>query len=110
MNANRWFNTALLIMAGFSILLSGCVVAPAPYYVGEPVPMAPPPPRTEVIGVAPAVGYIWIGGYWDWDGRHYDWKQGHWTAPRPGYHWAPRHWEHEGHSWRPYGGHWEKKH
>src|SRR4029077_6672436 len=52
--------------------LAGCVVAPArPYYGSEVVAVAPPPPREEFIGVAPAPGYIWIGGYWGWTGgRH----------------------------------------
>ena len=32
-----------------------------------PVMVAPPPPQAEVIGVAPAPGYVWFGGYWGWD-------------------------------------------
>src|SRR5438132_7151838 len=51
-------------------LVSGCVVAPAPGYYRAGVVVSevePPPPRYEVVGVAPAPGYLWIGGAWLWE-------------------------------------------
>jgi hypothetical protein len=93
-------------------VLSGCVVAPAPYYgyqVDEPVAVAPPPPREEIIGVAPAPGYLWIGGFWGWSAGRHVWMGGHWEAPRPGYHWTPHHWEHERDGWRLHHGHWDRR-
>lgn len=96
--------TALLL--GF--IASGCIVAPVqPYYPGEAVAVAPPPPREEVIGVAPAAGYIWIGGYWGWVGGRHEWVGGHWEAPRAGYRWVPHQWVHEERGWRQHPGHWE---
>ena len=78
------------------LLMSGCVVAPYPasdpYYV-EPVVVVPPP-RVEYPGPPPTVGYVWIGGNWNWyQGRHV---------------WAPERWEPPGHRgparMAPYGG------
>jgi len=101
---------AILALAA-GALLAGCVVAPPgrPYY-GEPVLVAPPPPRAEYVGPPPVVGYVWIGGYWNWAGNRHDWVPGHWEAPRPGYRWAPQRWERDGDRWRMQGGHWENEH
>lgn len=82
-------------LAGLSIAgiatLAGCVATPVqPRFVGEVVMTAPPVPQAEVIGVAPAPGYIWIGGFWNWVGGRHVWVQGHWSAPRPGFYWEPR--------------------
>jgi hypothetical protein len=104
---------AVLTGAAVSITalsLSACVVAPLPgYYESGPVVnVAPPPPQGEVIGVAPAVGYIWIGGFWNWVGGRHVWVHGHWDAPRPGYRWAPHRWEQAPGGWRMHPGHWER--
>lgn len=102
----------LAAIAGASaLLLGGCIVAPAP--VGrpvyrEPVIVAPPPLRAEYPGPAPAVGYVWIGGYWNWIGGRHEWAPGHWEAPRPGYNWVPHRWEREGDRWQQHGGRWEE--
>jgi hypothetical protein len=100
-----------LIPAGLllSALLSGCVIAPArPYYPAEEevVGVAPPPPREEYIGVAPAVGYVWLGGYWGWTGRNHVWVGGHWAAPRIGHRWLPPLWLPFRGGWHLRPGHW----
>jgi hypothetical protein len=60
--------------------LSACVVVPdRPYYGGNsgynngdnyndgPVVNVPPPaPQSEYVGPAPALGYVWITGFWAW--------------------------------------------
>ncbi|MCJ0761952.1 YXWGXW repeat-containing protein [Variovorax terrae] len=102
-------------VAAGSLWLSGCVVAPvapAPM-VGEagPVveaPMAPPMPIQETVTVAPAVGYVWINGFWQWGGGRYAWRPGYWAVPpRPGYAWTPHRWvQGPGGNWRFHGGHW----
>lgn len=56
-------------LAAAALILSGCVVAPAPMsgpYYGEPVLVAPPPPRVEYVG-PPPVGGHWrqYGGRWE---------------------------------------------
>src|ERR1700756_863951 len=88
------------------VALVGCVVAPGPaYYPGEYAAVAPPPPQGEVIGAAPAPGYLWIGGYWNWVGGRHVWVAGRWEAPRPGYRWVAHAWEHEARGWRMRPGH-----
>jgi len=106
----RWNRASLIaiVLLCFA-MLSGCIVAPAqPGYYGEQVvAVAPPPPREEVIGIAPAAGYFWIGGYWGWAGGRHEWVAGHWEAPRNGQRWVPHEWRHEEHGWRQHPGHWE---
>lgn len=101
--------------AALPLALAGCVVAPAPYaaqpyggYGYTVVETAPPPLRTEVVGVAPAPGYFWISGFWTWFGGRYVWERGHWEAPRAGYRWVPHQWERHGPGWRANPGHWER--
>ncbi len=89
------------------ISLVGCVVTPArPRYATDLVTVEPPPPQVEVVGVAPAPGYIWIGGYWGWVGGRHEWIRGRWEAPRPGYAWEPHVWVREGVGWRLREGRW----
>lgn len=106
---NRLTRIALLAAAVPSLFLGGCVIATAqPAYVRyEPVLVAPPPPRVEVIGVAPYPGYVWIGGYWGWSGRSHHWVPGLWEAPRHGHRWEPHRWERHGDHWRERPGRWE---
>jgi hypothetical protein len=91
-------------------LLGGCVVAPAPGYYYRPavVTIAPPVPQVEVVGVAPAPGYVWFGGYWDWVGGHHAWVAGHWGPGRAGYYWVPHAWVRVGGGWRMAPGHWAR--
>ena len=102
---------AWVVLTMGALTLGGCVVAaPVPrYYVGATVAVAPPPPREEVIGVAPAPGYVWIGGYWRWSGVAHVWVPGHWVVGRPGYVWVPHRWVRYGGGWRLAEGHWERR-
>jgi hypothetical protein len=102
-------------VVGLSAALTGCVVAPAypryPVYADEGVYDAPPPPRYEVIGVAPYPSWFWIGGFWTWSGGRHAWVGGRWEAPRPGYRWEPHRWEPVsggGRGWRERPGHWSR--
>ena len=78
------------------------------YYGDETVMVAPPAPQVEVVGVAPAPGYVWIGGYWNWVGGRHVWVGGHWDAGRPGYHWVPHRWVAYHGGYRMQRGHWER--
>lgn len=99
----------LTALAAITVSLSACVVTPVgePYYV-ETVRVAPPPLRIEYSGPPPVVGYIWIGGYWNWTSTRYVWVPGRWEAPRPGYIYVPHRWERSGDHWRPHSGRWER--
>ena len=104
----------LFTMLASATFLGGCVVrgsvaVPAPAVYVDTVAVAPPPPRVEVIGVAPQPGYLWLGGYWNWEGGRHVWVAGHWEAPRPGYRWVPHEWVHAGGGWRLREGHWARR-
>lgn len=92
-----------------TLLVSGCVVAPLPAYDAGPVVQeAPPPPRYEVVPAAPALGWIWIAGWWGWHLGRYHWNPGHWHEPRPGYRWRQPRWEPHSRGWRFRGGGWDR--
>ena len=58
-------------------------------------PHGPPTPRNDSRPPAPAVGMVWVAGYWLWNGGTYVWVRGHWRfAPRVGVRWR-------GPTWRP---------
>lgn len=97
-----------LAAVAVAALLGGCVVVPADSYYGETVAVAPPAPQTEVVGVAPAVGWLWIGGYWGWSAGRHVWMPGRWVAPRPGYYWRPHRWDRDGRGWHERPGRWER--
>jgi hypothetical protein len=71
------------------------------------VPLPPPPPRVEVVGVAPSPAHVWIGGYHRWDGHAYVWVPGHWAA-RPHAHavWTAGRWHHHARGYYWVEGHW----
>ena len=65
-------------------------VDPEPQYVV--VQQAPPALIVERRPSPPGVGYIWIDGYWNWDGQRYGWQGGRYMRPpEPDVVWvAPR--------------------
>lgn len=44
-----------------------------------------PPPRYEVIPVAPGPRFIWEPGHWVWSGHGYAWAGGRYVQRRPNY-------------------------
>ncbi|MBL0085566.1 MAG: YXWGXW repeat-containing protein [Ideonella sp.] len=110
---------AQILACATAVLASGCVMVPygsqggygaygGSQAYGDVVTVAPPPPQQEVIGVAPALGYLWIGGYWGWGGGRHHWVPGYWSAPRPGHTWVPHGWVRSGNGWRLNQGHWQR--
>jgi len=68
----------------------------------------PPPPRHEVIGVAPSSAHVWVAGYWVYRDRRWVWVPGHYEPrPRPAAVWAPGHWDHTTRGWVWTPGHWD---
>ena len=123
MKKNSVISIAMLI--AITTLLSGCVVAPAPYRYSAlvtyaapvypdvaPAPIVayqpPPAPQVEVVGAPPYQGYFWISGVWVWEGGRHVWHAGHWQAPRAGYAWVPHQWHQVGNVWHLDGGHWQR--
>jgi hypothetical protein len=52
----------------------------------------PPAIRREVRVARPGPDYVWVGGFWDDNGGHWDWVPGRWERPAQprGYWIAPR--------------------
>src|SRR5215208_3325740 len=115
----------------YSTTPSGSYVAGS-VTVGEPSPAyvssLPPEPLYETMTPSPGYGYVWVDGYWHWNGYEWVWINGQWVqgneqyvyvAPYYGYadnnvtivyspgYWstrdrAPRHWRRfDGQNGRP---------
>lgn len=82
-------------LAGFSISID----------VDQP----PPSPRYEAAPPA-RPGWVWVPGFWYWEGHRHIWREGRWERPRPGHHWVAPRWEDRGgrHHFEP--GRWERDH
>lgn len=69
--------------------------APGPQPMGfvATVPVTPVPPA-EVTSASPGPDYVWVQGYYNWDGTNYHWVSGSWVkTPNPGATWIPAHWQ-----------------
>jgi hypothetical protein len=66
---------------------------------------APPPPRYESVP-QPRRGYVWVPGYWNWDGHRHVWLGGRWEGERAGYQYRPVTWVQEREGWRMDRGGW----
>ncbi len=119
---------ALIIAAAAGQMMSTGCHAPPPVYIVKPpqsvpVPTRPPDIQDEIRPVCPEQGWIWIAGYWHWDGQDYQWVDGTWAPPREGYtyygpnyvfvnnvwmyqaaYWYPAHLPHPGRHGRWHGG------
>jgi WXXGXW repeat (2 copies) len=103
---SRWRFAALSLL---SWALASCVIAPdQQHQVDGVVMVAPPAPRSEVVGSPPAAGYVWTAGYWNWVGNRHVWVDGAWVAPRTHHHWVDSRWVRQGDGWRFEAGHWAR--
>lgn len=101
-------------------LLAGCVVMLAPMqeslaqvtvsvdlFAPPLVAIAPPPLPVYVVPVPPAIGLMWMPGYWGWDGEDYYWVPGTWLRPpRPRVFWTPGYWAWRGGAFAWSAGYW----
>jgi WXXGXW repeat (2 copies) len=56
-------------------------------------PSAPPPLPVYSQPALPGPGYLWIPGYWAWNGQTYYWTPGYWMLPpAAGLLWTPAYW------------------
>jgi hypothetical protein len=91
-----------------AVLGLGALASPAFAQFSISIDIAAPPPaeRVEVVReVRP--GWVWLPGFWGWEGHRHVWVEGRWERVRPGHHWAPARWERRGdlHHFEP--GRWE---
>jgi hypothetical protein len=81
-------------------------VPPPPVAPSSVAPGAPPPPEVEVIPVRPNPAFVWVPGWWAWNGG-WIWLHGYWGRPPVrGAVWIGGQWEpwHGRYVWRR--GHW----
>ena len=93
---------AALVLGG--TIFSACGVSGGSYYVRY----GPPAPRYYgPVGYAPARGYVWTDGYWDWRGNNWYWTSGRWVRPpRMGARWVTPRWYQSSRGWRMQRGYW----
>ncbi len=102
----------LLPLAALAALTTvGAAQSPAvaQIMVGITVNFAPPALPIYDQPPIPAPDYIWLPGYWAWDGyvQDYFWVPGTWMqAPRPGLLWTPAWWGWQGGSYSFHEGFW----
>ncbi len=71
--------------------------------------LPPPDDQVEVVGVAPGPGYIWLNGYWGWEGGRYAWHAGRWeTPPEPHAVYEHERWEKRGTRYYFHRGGWRR--
>jgi len=102
-------------LAAVFFLGAGCVerrVVYVPQPTGGPPPAetvvaeAPPPPQTEVIVTAPGPEYVWVPGYWAWNGR-WVWIGGRWgSRPHPHAVWVGPRYVRRAHGYVYVHGYW----
>ena len=95
----------------FAAALLAGLVACVPYpplgavFIGAR--FGPPPAQVEVIGMAPGPGFVWVRGYYRWDGMAYLWMPGRWAQPPYARAvWVPGRWRHHPQGWYWVEGHW----
>jgi hypothetical protein len=94
--------TAALLVAASLLASSACTPSGQVF-----VRVGPPAPRVEAIAVTPEPRYVWLPGYYRWDGARYDWVPGRYEVPpRPRAVWVRPHWERGRRGWYLVAGHW----
>ena len=86
----------------------GSVSLPAtaqPY--GVSISVAPPAPRVERMP-APRRGYVWVPGYWNWNGHRHTWVAGNWVRERRGHVYAQPQWVQRNGHWELQRGQWRR--
>lgn len=105
----RWDQAAQTWTEGhWEIAQAAAPTTPPPPVAAAPAPVAPaattvvitsapPPLRHEWRGHRPGRDFIWVSGYWRWDGGRHVWVAGHWMRPPQGHRvWVAPRWEHRG--------------
>jgi WXXGXW repeat (2 copies) len=106
MIAKRATSLAVLLTVLVSVLAFAPAASAYPR-VGVRVYAPLPPIRHERVLVRPGPNYVWVPGYWRWEGRRYAWIAGTWVLPpRPGAIWVGPRVIYRYHHPYYYGGYW----
>lgn len=102
MNTRHRIALSALALLGGLACVDGARAQPYGYAPIPPPQFEPPPPPPP-----PGPRMAWQNGGWEWTGRSYSWRPGHYVAWRPHYgQWMPGHWARRGYQnvWIP--AHW----
>ena len=80
------------------------VGTPSPYYVSS----MPPEPLYEQMTASPGYGYVWIDGYWHWNGYEWTWVSGRWERQQEGYVYVQPYYDYVGGSYVYTPGYWSR--
>ena len=95
--------TAAFVITTSLLVSTACVSASDRVYVR----VGPPAPRVEAVLVAPGPRYVWLPGFYRWDGAAYLWVPGRYDLPpRARARWVSPHWEHRRRGWYFVEGRW----
>jgi len=99
-----WKSTAAAL---FVVVAIGTAPASAARRPHAYLRIGPPAPIVEARVVAPGRNYVWVPGYYRWNGYDYVWAPGNWRRPpRARAVWLPGHWAHERRGWFFVQGRW----
>lgn len=104
----------LMVCASLTALMLGAApigafIAPAQAQVGVAITAGVAPPLLPVYDQPPipGPGYLWIPGYWAWNGEEYYWAPGYWMLPpAAGLYWTPPYWAWTDGDYTFYPGYW----
>ena len=72
---------------------------------------APPKARSEHRPGRPGRDYVWVDGFWHWEGSRWGWIPGRWDRPTEhGAKWVKARYAREGSVWRYEPAHWSHQH
>ncbi|HKB72068.1 MAG TPA: YXWGXW repeat-containing protein [Thermoanaerobaculia bacterium] len=99
------------VAAAIAIPAAGQIpIPPLPHMEIHIARSAPPRPRVEYRNVRPAADYVWVKGFWDWEGGEWVWIPGRWERPAGrDVTWVDPHYDREQDGWRYEPGHWSNE-
>src|SRR3569623_1058963 len=80
------------------------VGTPSPYYVSS----MPPEPLYEAMTASPGYGYVWIDGYWHWNGYEWTWVSGRRERQQEGYVYVQPYYDYTGGQYVYTPGYWSR--
>ena len=69
----------------------------------------PPEPLYEEVTVSPGYGYVWIDGYWHWNGYDWGWSSGRWVRERGGHVYVAPYYDYYGGRYVYRSGYWSRR-
>jgi len=80
------------------------VGTPSPYYTSS----MPPEPLYESMTASPGYGYVWIDGYWHWNGYEWTWVSGRWERQQEGFVYVQPYYDYVGGQYVYTPGYWSR--